>query len=69
MRVLAGRLHWLLGKVPQYHTPANQTTREPAVKAACSLDSVANHPGTSGFITQEYTGCLDFIGTITACVD
>jgi len=47
--------------------PASQTMREPAVKSDCPLDSVANHPGTSGFITQEYSSFIDFVKEVISC--
>merc|ERR1719401_2565228 len=53
----------------QTYTPELVNYGTPAEKVACDLTAVENYPGTSGFITQEYTGCLDFVGTVTACVD
>jgi len=47
--------------------PVNYGT--PAEKVACLLTAVENYPGTSGFITQEYSSCDDFVGAVTACVD
>ena len=39
----------------------------PPEKVACLLTSVANYPGASGFITQEYGLFLDFIQTVVPC--
>merc|ERR1719215_1251493 len=38
----------------QTHVPSSVDYGTPEVKVDCILTSVANHPGTSGFITQEY---------------
>jgi len=51
----------------QTYTPELVNYGTPAAKVACPLTAVENYPGTSGFITQEYTGCLDFVGPVTAC--
>ena len=53
----------------QTHTPEAVNYGTPAEKVACLLTAVENYPGTSGFITQEYSSCLDFVGAVTACVD
>jgi len=36
-------------------------------KVACLLTSVANYPGTSGFVTQEYSLFADFIQGVLPC--
>jgi len=66
----------------QTHTPEAVNHGTPDEKVACLLTAgkVAllalpavnhghdeNYPGTSGFITQEYSSCLDFVGPVTAC--
>jgi len=39
----------------------------PEAKVACLLTSVANHPGTSGFVTQEYDSFIAFIEPVVPC--
>jgi len=39
----------------------------PADKVPCLLTSVANHPGTPGFITQEYSSFIDFFESVGPC--
>jgi len=41
----------------------------PAAKVACLLTSVANHPGTSGFIAQEYADFTDFYKQVVPCME
>jgi len=51
----------------QTYMPDTVNYGTPAEKVACDLTSVANFPGTSGFITHEYSSFLDFVGQVTAC--
>merc|ERR1711935_1289766 len=51
----------------QTHTPSPVDYGTPDDKAECLLTSVANHPGTSGFITQEYENYTDFFDTVVPC--
>jgi len=44
--------------------PVNYGT--PAGKVTCLLTD--NHPGTSGFLTQEYSGFMDFVADVVPCV-
>merc|ERR1712157_687453 len=46
----------------QTYMPDTVNYGTPAEKVACDLTSVANFPGTSGFITHEYSSFLDFEG-------
>jgi len=41
----------------------------PAAKVACLLTSVANHPGTSGFVTQEYDSFTGFVDSVVPCAE
>lgn len=47
--------------------PVNYGT--PEAKTACLLTSVAKHPGTSAFITQEYADFTDFYKPVIPCVE
>jgi len=38
-----------------------------AAKVVCSLTSVANYPGTSGFVTQEYDSFTGFVDSVVPC--
>jgi len=49
------------------YTPRSMDYGMAAAKAACPLTSVASYPGTSGFITQEYSGFLDFVEQVIPC--
>jgi len=51
----------------QTHLPSPVDYGTPEDKVECSLTSVANHPGTSGFFTQEYENYTDFVDTVVAC--
>jgi len=51
----------------QTYVPASMDYGTPAAKGACLLTSVASYPGTSGFITQEYSSFDDFFETVTPC--
>jgi len=51
----------------QTHLPSPVDYGTPEDKVECSLTSVANHPGTSGFITQEYANFTGFVETVVAC--
>jgi len=51
----------------QTHMPSPVDYGTPEDKVECSLTSVANYPGTSGFFTQEYENCTDFVDTVVAC--
>ena len=50
------------------HTPIEVVYGTPAAKVACLLTSVDNHPGTTGFTTQEYNKFDDFYETVVPCV-
>jgi len=47
--------------------PVNYGTQ--AAKVACLLTSVANHPGSSGFVAQEYSSFADFIDSVVPCAE
>jgi len=53
----------------QTHTadPVNYGT--PATKVPCLLTSVAEYPGTSDFITQEYSSFINFAETAVPCAE
>merc|ERR1719215_922645 len=51
----------------QTHTPDPVDYGTPADKFECPLTSVKDHPGTSRFITQEYSGFINFVGTVVPC--
>merc|ERR1719215_297631 len=53
----------------QTHLPSPVDYGTPADKVECLLTSVANHPGTSGFITQEYENFTDFVETVVPCTE
>jgi len=53
--------------IDQTHLPSSVDYGTPDNKAECSLTSVANHPGTSGFVTQEYENCTDFVDEARKC--
>jgi len=53
----------------QTHTPDPVNYGTPEVKPPCPLTSVENHPGTSGFITQEYSSYGDFVETVVPCTE
>jgi len=53
----------------QTHTPDLVDYGTPAAKVACPLTSVADHPGTSGFITQEYDNFADFYESVVPCTE
>ena len=48
-------------------SPAPVNYGTPAGKVTCLL--TVNHPGTSGFITQEYSGFMDFVADVAPCVE
>lgn len=52
----------------QTHTPVPMDYGTPAEKVTCLLTSVANHPGTSNFVTQEYSSFDDFVVPVVPCV-
>ena len=52
----------------QTHLPSSVDYGTPDNKVECSLTSVAKHPGTSEFITQEYDGC-PFVDTVVPCTE
>jgi len=51
----------------QTHTPGPVNYGTPTAKAACLLSSVANHPGTSGFLTHEYYNFSNFVEIVVPC--
>jgi len=52
----------------QTYTPEAVNYGTPAEKVNCDLKNTdVIYPGTTGFTTQEYSGCLDFVGTVTPC--
>jgi len=51
----------------QTYTPGRVNYGTRPEKVACLLTSVANHPGTPGFITQEYSNFLEFIQAVVPC--
>merc|ERR1719356_854998 len=51
----------------QTYSPNLVNYGTPAAKVACLLTSVANHPGTSGFETQEYDSFTGFIDSVVPC--
>jgi len=51
----------------QEHTPPDVDYGMPPAKVTCPLTSVANHPGTSGFITQEFSNFTDFFEAVIPC--
>jgi len=51
----------------QTHTPDPVNYGTPAVKPPCLLTDVEDHPGTSGFLTQEYSSFTDFVETVVGC--
>jgi len=51
----------------QTYSPILVNYGTPAAKVACSLTSVANHPGTSGFVTQEYDSFTGFVESVVPC--
>merc|ERR1719215_506456 len=53
----------------QTHVPSSVDYGTPEVKVDCILTSVANHPGTSGFITQEYENFTEFVETVLPCME
>ena len=51
----------------QTHAPSHVDYGTPDDKVECLLTSVANHPGTPGFITQEYENYTFFVDTVNPC--
>jgi len=51
----------------QTHVPSSVDYGTPENKVPCLLTSVAVHPGTSGFVTQEYDNFTDFVDVVDAC--
>jgi len=51
------------------HTPVPVDYGTPAEKVACLLTAVDNHPGTPGFITQEYGSFTDFFEPVVPCME
>jgi len=51
----------------QTYSPITVNYGTPAAKVACPLTAVANYPGTSGFVTQEYAGCTEFVESVVPC--
>jgi len=47
--------------------PVNYGT--PAAKVACLLTSVVNHPGTPGFVTEEYDSFTGFFEAVVPCAE
>jgi len=52
----------------QTHTPEPLNLNSPPAKVDCLLPSVANDPGTQGFIDQEYSSFLDFVAPVIPCM-
>jgi len=53
----------------QTYSPNSVDYGTPAAKVACLLTSVANHPGTSGFVTQEYNSFTGFTDSVVPCAE
>ena len=53
--------------INQVYTPPTVNYGTRPEKVACLLTSVAQFPGTSGFITQEYNSFLDFVKAVVPC--
>jgi len=53
----------------QSYVPTDVNYGTPADKVPCLLTSVAEHPGTSGFITQEYSSFTDFFQPVDPCAE
>ena len=53
----------------QTHSPGLVNYGTPAAKVACLLTSVDKHPGTSGFVTQEYASFTDFVESVIPCTE
>merc|ERR1719401_265448 len=51
----------------QTHTPDPLNYGTPAAKVPCPLTAVEAHPGTSDFVTQEYSSFTNFVGPVVAC--
>jgi len=51
----------------QTHVPDSVSYGTPPEKVACLLTDVENHPGTQGFINQEYSSFIDFVATVIPC--
>jgi len=51
------------------YTSADVNYGTPAAKVACLLTSVANHPGTTGFGTQEFSNFTDFVESVVPCLE
>ena len=53
----------------QTHVPSSVDYGTPEVKVDCILTSVANYPGTTGFLTQEYENFTQFVETVAPCME
>jgi len=51
------------------YSPKSVDYGTPAAKVACLLTSVVNHPGTSGFVTQEYDSFTGFTDSVVPCAE
>jgi len=49
-------------------TPMDIDFKTPADKITCSLDAVANYPGTAAFKTNEYKDFADYVVAVIACL-
>jgi len=65
-RSLHNATHFEVCKL-QTHTPDPVNYGTPAVKIPCLLTDVEDHPGTSGFLTQEYSSFTDFVEPVSPC--
>jgi len=50
------------------YTSADVNYGTAAAKVACLLTSVANHPGTTGFGTHEFSNFTDFVESVVPCL-
>ena len=53
----------------QTHTPPTVDYGSPEAEVACPVTSVANHPGTNGFITHEYSSFTGFVEPTAGCAE
>jgi len=53
----------------QTHTPPTVDYGSPVAKVACPVTSVADHPGTGGFITKEYSNFKGFVESTAGCAE
>jgi len=53
----------------QTHSPGLVNYGTAAAKVACLLTSVENHPGTPGFVTEEYDSFTGFVESVAPCTE